>query len=220
MRKMLLVLESEELLFSLSTALAAEYEIISCSAANAVADVARHRPDIFILDLFLSHSNGFDIVQQISDMRPPAILVLTILVTPSILRQAQELNVPLILKPCTVGEITRRISAMLAPSVSNTENVKEHLLYLQFPVHLAGYQQLCTAIPMFARNPNQSLTKELYPAIAIQYGCRWQVVECSIRIAIRKAWESRDEIVWKKYFPNHAKCPSNKEFIAAIAQWL
>ena len=220
MRKMLLVLESEELLFSLSTALAAEYEIISCSPANAVANVTRYRPDVLILDLFLSHSNGFNIVQQISDIRPPAILVLTILVTPNILRQTQELNVPLILKPCTVGEITRRISAMLAPSVSNTENVKEHLLYLQFPVHLAGYRQLCTAIPMFARNPNQSFTKELYPAIAIQYGCSWQAVECSIRIAIRKAWESRDETVWKKYFPNHTQCPSNKEFIAAIAQWL
>lgn len=220
MRKVLLVLESEELRFLLGNAFGPEYEIISCSAVDAVSQVSKYRPDILVLDLFLSYSNGFVILQQISDIRPPATLVLTILVTPSILHKAQELRVPLILKPCTIDEMKRRLSAMLAPAVTNTENIRSFLLQLQIPAHLIGYRQLCDAIPMFVRDPNQSLTKELYPAIAKQYGCSAQAVECSIRIAIRKAWEHRDAAAWTRYFPNHTHCPSNKEFIAAIAQWL
>ena len=92
---------------------------------------------------------------------------------------------------------------------------------LGIPIHRIGYKQLCIAIVRFAGNDSQSLTKELYPFIAAQYGyADWHPVEHSIRLVILHAWENRDPGVWYRYFPGLCRQPSNKQFIATIAEFL
>lgn len=92
---------------------------------------------------------------------------------------------------------------------------------LQVGVHRLGYRQLNIAIPCFALDDSQSLTKELYPYVAGCFGyADWHPVEHSIRTAILDAWARRDTGVWEKYFPNQKKPPSNKQFIAVLAERL
>lgn len=92
---------------------------------------------------------------------------------------------------------------------------------LEFPVHQDGYMQLCIGIPRFALAPNQSLSKDLYPYIAAEFGgVTADDVESSIRRVIKNAWKHRDPVVWEKYFPKRNKAPSNLVFIATLAEYL
>lgn len=97
----------------------------------------------------------------------------------------------------------------------------EILHKLGVPVHRIGYKQLRLAIALFAQNDTQFITKELYPHIAAHFGyADWRPVEHAIRLTICCAWNHRDPEVWKEYFPGAATAPSNKLFIAAIADLL
>ena len=92
---------------------------------------------------------------------------------------------------------------------------------LRFSVHRIGYKQLLILIPYYVLDDTQSLTKELYPRVAKEFGhSSYQAVEHAVRVAIVDAWQKRDSAVWEKYLPGLEKPPSNKQFIAAIAQWV
>ena len=99
------------------------------------------------------------------------------------------------------------------------EQVLCDLRLLNVPVHLSGYRYLCIAIPLFARDISQLMCGELYPAIAQELGYTdWRAVEFAIRRAILWAWEHGDPEVWNEYFPGINKAPTNKQFIATLAQ--
>lgn len=90
---------------------------------------------------------------------------------------------------------------------------------LRFGVHRLGYKQLLLLIPYYALDDNQSFTKELYPYAANHFGyAAWQPIEHTVRDAISNAWERRDPMVWEKLFPGMKRPPSNKQFIATIAE--
>lgn len=101
------------------------------------------------------------------------------------------------------------------------ESTHSILCELRFGVHRLGYRQLLLLVPCYIQNSNQSLSKELYPYVAGCFGNgSWQPVEHAVRIAILDAWERREPGVWEKYFPGVKKVPSNKQFIAAIGEWI
>ena len=92
---------------------------------------------------------------------------------------------------------------------------------LRFGVHRLGYRQLLLMIPRYARDGELSLSKELYPYAAASLGqSAWQAVEHAVRIAIQDAWERGGPAVWERYFPGLGRVPSNKRFIATIAEWI
>lgn len=92
---------------------------------------------------------------------------------------------------------------------------------LQIGIHRLGYKQLALLIPCYCLDDNQSLTKELYPYVAQCFGyCSWQSVEHAVRIAIIDAWKQRNPTVWERYFPGMEKPPTNKQFIATLAEQL
>lgn len=104
---------------------------------------------------------------------------------------------------------------------SRQEQTADMLHELGFPSHRLGYKQLCTAIPRFSTDDTQSLTKDLYPYLAKHYAyLDWRAPESAIRDVIVAVWEERDPVVWEKYFPNLKKAPSNKQFIATLAERL
>lgn len=99
------------------------------------------------------------------------------------------------------------------------EQVFCHLRKLNVPVYLSGYRCLCVAIAVFEQDISQSMCNELYPAVAEELGYMdWRAVEFAIRRTILAAWEHRDEAVWNEYFPGMTKAPTNKQFIATLAQ--
>lgn len=92
---------------------------------------------------------------------------------------------------------------------------------LGIPAHRIGYRQLSAAIPRYARDNVQSLTKELYPAIARQFGqSSWSSVEHAVRLAILDGWKQGRPEIWEAYFHSCRKPPSNKLFIATLAERL
>ena len=99
------------------------------------------------------------------------------------------------------------------------EQVLSDLQKLNVPVHLSGFRCLCVAVPLFAGDISQSMCSELYPAVAKALGyVDWRAVEFAIRRTILWAWEHRDEAIWAEYFPGLTKVPTNKHFIATLAQ--
>lgn len=90
---------------------------------------------------------------------------------------------------------------------------------LRFGVHRRGYKQLLLLVPCYALDNEQSMSKELYPYAADYFGyAAWQPVEHAVRVAILDAWEQRDPALWEQYFPGLRKPPSNKRFIATLAE--
>ena len=101
------------------------------------------------------------------------------------------------------------------------EQTKQMLHELHFQAHRLGYKQLCPGIPHYRENDIQSLSKDLYPWLAEQFDhVTPQAVEHAIREAIRHAWQDRDPEIWETYFPGAVKRPSNKQFIATLAERL
>ena len=99
------------------------------------------------------------------------------------------------------------------------EQILQDLRRLHIPVYLSGYRCLCVAIPKFSLDISQPMCSELYPAVAKERGyIDWRAVEFSIRRAILSAWEHQDTEVWEAYFPGTTKAPTNKQFIAVLAQ--
>ena len=123
-----------------------------------------------------------------------------------------------VLMPCSAEFLSKHLTAPPQADTSTSRSALSMVLTeLRVPVHKAGYRQLLTAIPLFARDPRQSLSKELYPAVAEALGYSdWKTIEYSIRRAISGAWSHRDPAAWKKYFPSDKKAPSNKVFISAM----
>ena len=99
------------------------------------------------------------------------------------------------------------------------ENTCGILHELRFGIHRLGYKQLLVLLPCYALDSHLSLSKELYPYVAECFGdVSWKAVEHAVRVAILDAWERREPGVWEKYFPGLTKAPSNKLFIAAVAE--
>ena len=102
----------------------------------------------------------------------------------------------------------------------HAESVRMILHKLNIPISRYGYEHLCIGVPLYKQNPTQNLTKELYPRIAEATGASdWRTVETAIRSVICDAWEQRDPEVWEQYFPGATKAPSNKVFIATLAEY-
>lgn len=92
---------------------------------------------------------------------------------------------------------------------------------LGLPVHRCGYDHLILAISRHAEGDMQSLSKELYPYVSERFGyADWHAVEHTIRSVISDTWETRDPEIWEQYFPRFHKAPSNKRFIATLAELL
>lgn len=101
------------------------------------------------------------------------------------------------------------------------QQTKAMLHELSIAVYRDGYIQLCIGIPRYAQDSMQGVCKELYPYIAEEIGYGdWHSVERSIRFEIMDAWKRRDNDIWEKYFPNIQKAPTNKIFIATLADRL
>lgn len=86
-----------------------------------------------------------------------------------------------------------------------------------------GYKYLVQAISVYIEAPVLVTIKNIYSALAALYNetVDAKQIEQSIRSAIRQAWKSRDEDIWRCYFPldvyGEIEKPSNGDFISTVA---
>ena len=233
-RRLLIADGTEDFVSALAAALRGVYELRTCRTGTEALELVRtYRPDVMVLDLMLPGLDGVSILEEVSKAGlHPTVLAVPKLPTDYVVNAAVRLGVGyLMVKPCNVKATVERVRdlsqqveiAAATPPDPRTE-VSNVLLSLGFSTKLRGYHYLREAILEMLRAPGQSVTKELYPAVGKLCDATGIQVERSIRNAISKAWERRDESLWQMYFLKGAgdllKRPTNAELISAIANRL
>lgn len=231
MRKVLIADSSDVFTSALAAALRKDFQVITCADGQTALELlAESQPDILILNLMLPYVDGLTLLQE-TIYHPPVVLAVTMHMSAYVEQAVSALGVDYTMLAPSVKSVVHRLQDLLQQySVPNKsadclDSTVHHLHLLNFPTHLDGYRQLCIALPLFAKNPHQFLTKELYPTVAKQMGYKdGRSVEHSIRKAIRAAWLHRDNATWRKYFSPGPRgkipCPTNKAFLCRLAEML
>lgn len=233
-RKLLIAQSSEELASSLADLFRGSCQVRFCTDGFGTMELlSRFRPDVLVLDLMLPGYDGLSLLQWARDHDlEPQVLATTRFCSDYVLDTAQSLGVRYLMRqPCSVSALTARIRDLLEreasadrPTGRTEPGIGGVLAALHIPGKLRGCTYLRHAVPLYARDPLQSITKVLYPEVARRCGCEPAHVERSIRSAIEAGWKCRDDNIWQMYFPAGEKGlserPSNAAFIAALARWL
>lgn len=190
------------------------------------------RPEVLLLDLFLPGLDGISLLRTAAaEGIRPAVVALTRCSSDYVLTALNSLGVTYIMcKPCDIRALADCLEEILEkPAVPwRRQRAKsitaELLLDMGFHPNHRGYAYLQSGIAALAEKPNQSLNKELYPAIGEDDSCCGSRVERTIRSAILAAWRHRDEAVWRQYFRPDASGqvprPTNGVFLRRMAECL
>ena len=179
------------------------------------------------------------------------IIVITALTSDTFIQKAMSMGVLYyMLKPCDILSVEKRIKEVLNPiniemtekefknpilgfeshdvlHVNKNKHIEEKItnifITVGIPAHIKGYQFLREAILMAIDNPEiiNSITKQLYPTIAVKFETTSSKVERAIRHAIEVAWnrgkiENINNVFGLKVYSSQEK-PTNGEFIALVA---
>lgn len=231
MMKLLVADPSAEFCVALSDALGGTFEIRVChDGVEAVALLDTFRPDVMVLDLALPGMDGITVLKTAAcSAHRPAVLVTTRILSAYIERMLETVGVDyLVVKPCDMRSLADRIHDLAGsaggvvffrpvPAVT----AANMLLALDLSTKRRGFGCLETAIMLFMQDPEQSVTKVLYPAVARIRGGSRESVERAIRAVIHEAWYRRDEKTWRLYFQpdrnGHVARPTNTAFISKLA---
>lgn len=202
----------------------------ACDGLQALQLLRSFLPDILVLDLMLPGMDGITLLQYAAESGArPAVLATTRYISDYALDAADRLGIAyMMIKPCDVGaaaaritDISQRISVPVFSHPEPRTMVSNILLRLGIPTKLRGYSYLREAILIMAQSPGQSITKELYPAVALACGATATQIERSIRSAVHTAWLHSDRQVWQLYFPpgesGMIPKPTNAAFISRLA---
>ena len=232
MLKLMIADPTEENRQLLTELFSAQCAVVTCADGESALQLLQEfAPDILVLDMMLPKVDGLSVLQQLRQWQMETMVLTQVSVASSyVMDQMHRLQVDYALaKPCSVEAIQARVHDFIAqrqqvPVQTRQDNrmVSQVLLHLSFSPKLGGYGYLVDAIPRYAMDPSQSITKELYVAVGQIHGKAGTLVERAIRNAIDKAWSQGDPAVWRKYFPcgpdGTVPRPSNGSFITRMAQ--
>ncbi|MBE6959990.1 MAG: response regulator [Ruminococcaceae bacterium] len=232
--KILIADTSEEFCRTLTQTLGNTYRVCCCQDGTTALQLLQTlRPDICVLDLMISGLDGITLLQTVAQKGiRPVVLATTRYVSEYILGSAERLNIGyLMVKPCEAAAVAARVADMTQrirlPVFAHPEPrtlVSNMLLSLGVPTKLRGYSYLREAVLLMVKRPAQSITKELYPAVAAGCGATAAQVERSIRSAVKNSWQRQDDSTWRMYFPTgdagNRRSPTNSEMISCLADRL
>ena len=229
MLKLLIADCNEEYRTALTAALQGSYHVLCCrTGTEAWTLLKQERPEILVLDLMLPELDGLTLLERArGEGLQPMILAVTPLLTSYVFGCAQKLGIQyLIRKPCDIDAIASRVRDLsqrlniAAPQVDPLIYVTDLLLSLNISTKHNGFSYLREAIILMSKDPAQSVTKVLYPAVAHSFGCQKENVERSIRTALDHGWERGNHALWNRYFPDAEQRPSNAVFLSRITEAL
>lgn len=231
-QKLLIADPSEEFRLALTEAFQDHYHVLNCANGRDALSILRsEKCAVLITELMLPQLDGISLLQITASERcRPAVLVVTSFISRHVLQTLSQLGVACVMrKPCDVDAIVLQIAGLRSmPGLAYPGNrawnprdfIRRQLLSLGIATKHKGYAYLQEAVLCMAADPLQSLTKELYPAVAEIFGSDWELVERSIRSALDAAWKRREEWIWEQYFPGLNKRPTNAAFISRLAELL
>ncbi|MDD4291403.1 MAG: sporulation transcription factor Spo0A [Clostridia bacterium] len=202
---------------------------------EAIKLIMREKPDLVILDVITQGIDGYGIMKRFTDKGKPKFFVLTAMGSDIHIKKAVTYGAQYyMLKPVDLDQLLVAIGEVLNPLVVEEPSVKRKsrsvdekisniFISVGIPAHIKGYQYLREGIKLAIDNPLiiNSITKELYPQIAMRYETSASKVERAIRHAIDVAWsrgkiENINTLFGVRVYTNNEK-PTNGEFIALLA---
>ena len=109
------------------------------------------------------------------------------------------------------------------PEIDVSREIRKLMTELGLPPHIKGHRYAVTGIRLVVEVGNilDSITKELYPAVAEVYATTPSRVERAIRHGVECVWDRGDLDVLTRHFGNtvsiHKGKPTNSEFLATCA---
>lgn len=227
MGKILLILESEFIQTLLSEALEG-FTVRTCNGEEASEVLRQFQPDALVLDLFLPGTDGLTLLENCRELLPPVVLPLTVYLSDYIWKKALQLGAGFVmLKPCTIDDIVKRLTDMLSLQNQTEEPDRGEIisdLMERFPLRAKPrvLSAIRAAILITLRNPDSLLTKDIYPELYREYGASPDALDQAIRRTLRNAWKHRtiNPAIWEELFPGYSQCPSNGDFILTLALYL
>ena len=233
MHTMLIVEGLEDLRAALYDAMKQQYQITLCAdGEEGLQMLNTQKPHILILNIQIPILDGLELLRRAKYL-PPVILALGTMINGYTGQCLKDMGVGhFLMLPTPVQNIARHVALLIkwsesADPFSGDPQVQTSKLLQKLGIqsHRDGYQQLKVCIPLFAQDPAQNMSKELYLEVANLCGYdNERQIERSIRSAIKSAWLIRDPSVWAEFFPpdgqGQTHCPESKEFIARLAEIL
>lgn len=230
-----------------------EVVAVARDGASAVDKIKTIRPDVAIIDIIMPHLDGLGVLEKFRNQPPdkkPMFIVLSAVGQDKITQQSINMGAEYyIIKPFDMDVLVERIrqlkkgmhlqvlngegtkptrpKASLVTHYASVENqVTQIMREIGVPAHIKGYQYLRDAVVLVVKKMEMinSITKMLYPAIALKHNTTSSRVERAIRHAIEVAWtRGQVETIYDLFgytVSNGKGKPTNSEFIALIADKL
>lgn len=218
---------------------------------NALSIIKATHPDVVLLDLVMPLMDGIGVMEAISEdsgfkENKPNYIVISAAGSEDIVNQALQTGASyFIMKPFDGEALVKRVKRvcgdadiLLCQNTTgaqvNTEDIPQDieqiivglLRNLGVPVRMVGYKYLRDAIQIAVNDTDSlmSVTKNVYPEIAIKHGTSSGNVERNIRYVIESTWtrhcECKSEDVMSDLFKGITKKPTNSEFILICSEWV
>ena len=216
----------------------------AADGAEAIGKIATVKPDVTVLDIVMPVLDGYGVLEYFkNDREKPKFLVYSALSMDDFVFKAFACGADdYVAKPCRGEMLEKHISGLVEKKTADKlvfpekDNLKNNYrsktlderitgvcLTGGIPAHIKGYQFLREGIKMAVENPGiiNSITKKLYPSIAVKYDTTPSKVERAIRHAIEVSWnrgkiENINSLFGLKVYASREK-PTNGEFIALVA---
>lgn len=213
--------------------------LVTKNGIEGYEEILRTNPDVVILDIVVPCLDGLEILEKVKNnsmKKPPIFIILSNINQAKIINKALKLGACYyIVKPVELNALWNRIqneykdnlygveNKLVKFDICLQENITDILYKLGMPTNIKGYRYLKDAISMVVENVDllNSITKELYPQIAIKNNTIASRVERAIRHAIEVTCQKGqlkfiNDMFGYTISSNKGK-PTNSEFIARIA---
>ena len=199
------------------------YAVTWCHHVSQAAALLQQDFDGLVLDLFLPDTDGLSLLQALNDRLPPVVLALTAFYSPYVLQAAEALGVGYVLRyPFAPHIFYDRLEDMFrkfeAPVPDTAEAPARYHLKRLGISRGKGYRRMLSIFPGFDPDAEHNLFSDFYLDLAKAESVSPYAIDNSIHRAISQAYENRTDAIWREYFPDTSRCPTNKEFLTALAE--
>ena len=215
------------------------YEVIlrKRDGFEVLSAIQDEHPDLVIMDTQMRHVDAIAVINTLSSESQLPYFIITSSFTNDFTEKmlTRLPNCHIMLRPIALSALVDRVDAICSMEETTAHTVSadneqqreiiitDILHQVGVPAHIKGYHYLRKAILIALADMKviDSVTKELYPAVARYFDTTPSRVERAIRHAIEVAWDRGDVDVLTNYFgytiQNTRGKPTNSEFIAMIA---
>ncbi|MBQ9530629.1 MAG: sporulation transcription factor Spo0A [Eubacterium sp.] len=217
------------------------YDVSLCKkdGDEVISRISLSHYDAVIMDVFMSSSDGMEVMDFINDSlaEKPLVIMISAVVSAEFEEQIIGSGADYyFIKPIKPAAVAKRLERILAWKSGKSKRMRETMSedeievvisdimrQIGVPAHIKGYQYLRKSIVLCVNDGEMlgSVTKILYPTVAKEFGTTASRVERAIRHAIEVAWDRGDVDVLSSFFGYTIQAqrgkPTNSEFIAMIA---